>query len=53
MNGDVATIKHLTGETQCFLKHKTIQVGEEIIFTFCIATSEQNACTVLYETTVL
>ena len=43
VNGDVSNIKHLTGETQYFLKHKTIQVGEEIIFTFCIATSEQNA----------
>ena len=52
-NGDVSNIKHLIGETRlCFLKHKTLQVGEEITFTFC-TTSEQNDCTVLYETTVL
>ena len=47
-------IKHLIGETQlCFLKQKTLQIGEEITFTFCTTTSEQNDCTVLYETTVL
>ena len=37
----------------CFLKHKTLQVGEEITFTFCATISEQNDCTVLYETAVL
>ena len=53
-NGDVSNIKPLIGETQwCFLRHKTLQVGEEITFTFCTTTSEQNDCTVLYETTVL
>ena len=53
-NGDVSNIKHLIGEMRsCFLKHKTLQVGEEITFTFCTTTSEQNDCTVLYETTVL
>ena len=53
-NGDVSDTKHLIGETRCcFLKHKTLQVGEEITFTFCTTTSEQNDCTVLYETTVL
>ena len=53
-NGDVSNIKHLLRETRwCFLKHKTLQVGEEITFTFCTTTSEQNDCTVLYETTVL
>ena len=35
------------------MKHITLQVDEEIAFTFCIATSEQNDCAVLYETTVL
>ena len=34
-----------------FLRHKTLQAGEEIIFTFC-TTLEQKDCTVLYETTV-
>ena len=44
-NGDVSNIKHLIGETRwCFLKHKTLQVGEEITFTFCTTTSEQNDC---------
>ena len=53
-NGDVSNINPLIGETQwCFLRHKTLQVGEEITFTFCTTTSEQNDCTVLYETTVL
>ena len=40
-NGDVSNVKHLIGETRwCFLKHKTLQVGEEITFTFCTTTSE-------------
>ena len=44
----------MIGETRwCFLKHKTLQVGDEITFTFCTTTSEQSDCTVLYETTVL
>ena len=52
-NGDVSNIKPLIGETQwCFLRHKTLQVGEEITFTFCTTTSKQNDCTVLCETTV-
>ena len=47
-------IKHLIGETRvCFLKQKTLQIGEEITFTFGTTTSEQNDCTVLYKTTVL
>ena len=53
-NGDVSNIKHLICETRWyFLKHKTLQVGEEITFTFCTATSERNDCTVLYEARVL
>ena len=53
-NRDVNNVKHLICETQwCFLKQKTLQIGEEITFTFCTTTSEQNDCTVLYETTVL
>ena len=53
-NGDVSNIKHLICETRwCFLKHKTLQVGEEITFTFCTAPSERNDCTVLYEARVL
>ena len=53
-NGDVSNIKHLICETRWyFLKHKTLQVGEEITFTFCTATSERNNCTVLYEARVL
>ena len=47
MNEDVSNIKHLIVET-CFLKHKTVQADEEIKFTFCSTTSEQNDCTVLY-----
>ena len=44
----------MTGETRwCFLKHKTLQIGEEITFTFCTTTSKQNNCAVLCETTVL
>ena len=31
-NGDVSNIKHSIGETRCFLKHKSLQVGEEITF---------------------
>ena len=43
----------MIGETRwCFLKHKTLQIGEEITFTFCTTASEQNDY-VLYETTVL
>ena len=44
----------MIGETRwCFLKHKTLQIGEEITFTFCTTTSKQNNCAVLCETTVL
>ena len=44
----------MIGETWWFfLKHKTLQVGEERTFTFCTTTSVQNDCTALYETTVL
>ena len=51
---DVSKIKDLKGETRwCFLKHKTLHIGDKIAFTFCTTTSEQNDCTVLYETTVL
>ena len=39
-NECVSNIKHLIGETRCFLKHKTLEVGEEITFTFCTTTSE-------------
>ena len=35
------------------MKQKTLQVGEEMKFTFCTTTLEQNDCTVLYETTVV
>ena len=52
VNEDVSNIKHLIVEI-CFLKHKTEQADEEIKFTFCSATLEQNDCTVLYNTTVL
>ena len=48
------TKKNLIGEKWwCFLKHKTLQAGEEITFTFCTTTSKQSDCTVLYETSVL
>ena len=53
-NGDVSNIKHLIGKAQwCFLKPKTLQLSEEITFACCTTTSEQNDCTVLYETSVL
>ena len=46
-NGDVSNVKHLIGETRwCFLKHKTLQVGEEITFTFLQQHQSQNDCTV-------
>ena len=34
-NEDVSNIRHLIGQTRCFLKRKTLKVGEEITFTFC------------------
>ena len=47
-NGDVSNIKHLIGETRWyFLKHKTLQVGEEIAFTFCTTTSKQKNCSLI------
>ena len=50
-NGDVSNIKHFIGETWwCFLKHGTLQVGEEITFALCTTKSEQSDCTALWET---
>ena len=44
----------MIGETWwCFLKHKTLQIDEEITFTFFTTTSEQNDCTVLHKMWVL
>ena len=38
-NGDVFNIKRLIDETRYFLKHKILQLGEEIKFTFCTTIS--------------